>query len=104
MEISKTKYLVLLCGYRRHSLDITYIQTNESWLYLAVLIDLYSRAIVRPEQRLKPPPFRRSVLSASLKLRIKHGARMEYRYGSHTVYKIQYHFVFVMKYRYLVTY
>jgi transposase InsO family protein len=26
--------------------DITYIQTNEGWLYLAVLIDLYSRAIV----------------------------------------------------------
>lgn len=26
--------------------DITYIQTDEGWLYLAVLIDLYSRAIV----------------------------------------------------------
>jgi transposase InsO family protein len=26
--------------------DITYIQTGEGWLYLAVLIDLYSRAIV----------------------------------------------------------
>lgn len=26
--------------------DITYIQTDEGWLYLAVLIDLYSRAVV----------------------------------------------------------
>lgn len=26
--------------------DITYIRTNEGWLYLAVLIDLYSRAVV----------------------------------------------------------
>ena len=26
--------------------DITYIPTNEGWLYLAVLIDLYSRAVV----------------------------------------------------------
>jgi transposase InsO family protein len=26
--------------------DITYVQTDEGWLYLAVLIDLYSRAIV----------------------------------------------------------
>ena len=26
--------------------DITYIQTNEGWLYLAVMIDLYSRKIV----------------------------------------------------------
>jgi putative transposase len=26
--------------------DITYIQTVEGWLYLAVLIDLYSRAVV----------------------------------------------------------
>ena len=26
--------------------DITYIPTQEGWLYLAVLIDLYSRAVV----------------------------------------------------------
>jgi transposase InsO family protein len=26
--------------------DITYIETDEGWLYLAVLIDLYSRAVV----------------------------------------------------------
>jgi putative transposase len=26
--------------------DITYIHTDEGWLYLAALIDLYSRAVV----------------------------------------------------------
>ena len=26
--------------------DITYIRTNEGWLYLAVLLDLHSRAVV----------------------------------------------------------
>ena len=26
--------------------DITYISTNEGWLYLAVIIDLYSRKVV----------------------------------------------------------
>lgn len=26
--------------------DITYIRTNEGWLYLAVIIDLYSRAVI----------------------------------------------------------
>lgn len=26
--------------------DITYVWTNEGWLYLAIVIDLYSRAVV----------------------------------------------------------
>ncbi|MFV7643150.1 DDE-type integrase/transposase/recombinase, partial [Shewanella algae] len=26
--------------------DITYLMTSEGWLYLAVIIDLYSRAVV----------------------------------------------------------
>ena len=28
-------------------IDITYIRTNESWLYLAVVLDLFSRQVVR---------------------------------------------------------
>jgi len=39
-DFSATKINQKWCG------DITYIRTNEGWLYLAVIIDLYSRAVI----------------------------------------------------------
>lgn len=36
--------------------DITFIPTREGWLYLAVILDLYSRAVVGWGFRLVPSP------------------------------------------------
>jgi putative transposase len=44
--------------------DITYIRTNEGWLYLAVVLDLYSRAVIG--WSMKPTLARELVLDALL--------------------------------------
>jgi transposase InsO family protein len=41
--------------------DITYIATREGWLYLAIVMDLYSRRIVALEHQQQPPHGSRSV-------------------------------------------
>ncbi len=44
MGTSETLYVAAYSGSALS--DITYIATNNGWLYLAVLLDLYSRRVV----------------------------------------------------------
>ena len=42
----KTFLIDSLSKVKAYTSDITYVSTREGWLYLAVVIDLYSRAVV----------------------------------------------------------
>ena len=64
--------------------DITYIPTQEGWLYLAVLIDLYSRAVVgwAMADHMKAALVNNALLMAILKRRTRAGLMLHSDRGS----------------------